>query len=142
MYKIGIRIMNWGNRDIYQYNIFKINNKYYVKSTNIDNITIYYSCSKQALLLIFKQQFRGKTDFLMCFCQNDDTMTSNSYFEDDDEENEDDDNGFVKMFSEFLEILDEFEVDNNLEVNKQIINTTYNNITKKLPKELVDMILK
>ena len=71
---------------------------------------------------------------------NDETMTDYYFFAGDRDDYED--NGFCDKFLEFLEVLDEFEDDNNLEVNKQMISTTYNNITKKLPKELVDMILK
>ena len=134
MYKLNI---NDNTDDSIEYNIFNFNKKYYVEKI-FDNKSMFYSCSKKALVLIFNREFKNSLEYSILFYRDDEPITDHYFFATEREE----DNLFNCMFLEFLEILDEFEIDNNLQVNKQIINRTYNNITKNLPQELVDMILK
>ena len=134
MYKLNIND-NTGNS--FEYNIFNFNKKYYVEKI-YEGGSMFYSCSKKALILIFNREFKNSLEYSILLYRDNEPITDYYYFVNEHEE----DNLFNCIFLEFLEILDEFEDDNNLEVNKQMINTTYNNITKKLPKELVDIILK
>ena len=134
MYKINI-MASFDSRTVYDYDIFNFGDKFYVKKSNDENdYIVYYHCTKKALIMIFEREFLNVGDFTISLYYNDEDVI----LEEDNITNND---TFSDIFNYYLTILDEFKDQNNISMNKALISRTYNNLSAKVPVEIMNIII-
>ena len=133
------------NLECLNYTIIKINEKYYVKMDTVEldvpnddipnawrNIvnTCYFKSRLFGLQFIFGKRINSDTEIVVYLETSDNSIILQDNLKTVDELNE-----YINLLSEFSD-----EVVQNM-CNKVLLKNTNNDLTKKMPVEIVDMIL-